>query len=678
MRHRSRRRYGAILVGSSVALVVGAGVALAAQGDTTRVSVASNGTQANSNSVRSALSAEGRYIAFDSFASNLVAGDSNGFGDVFVHDRQTGNTTRVSVASNGAQGNGSSSSPAISANGRYVTFESNASNLVAGDSNGFEDVFVHDRQTGTTTRVSVASNGSQATGPSSEPAMSTSGRYISFLSFAPDMVTGDTNLRSDVFVHDRQTGNTTRVSVDSAGVQGNNHSQISAISADGRYVAFQSQASNLVAGDTNAVHDVFVHDRQNGNTIQASVSSNATQGNGTSIDPAISTNGRYITFRSNASNLVLGDSNGFIDVFVHDQQTGNTTRVSVSSSATQGNSNSLEPAISADGRFTAFSSNASNLVPGDSNGFVDVFVHDRQTGDTNRVSLSSIGTQSNAHAAFPVISGDGRYVGFSTAASTLDPSDSNGLSDVFVHQRLPDLPLPNLSEGVGVVDQTTGVWTLLRPNGQVSSFFYGNPGDVPFMGDWDCDGIDTPGLYRQSDGFVYLRNSNSQGIADVRFFFGNPGDLPLAGDFDGDGCDTVSIYRSSEARWYVINELGANDGGLGAADFSYLFGDHGDVPFVGDWNNDGIDTPGLRRFSNGFVYIRNTNTQGVADQSWFYGDDGDHVFTGDYDGDGVDSIGLFRPSNTTIYLRNSLSTGIAETQFQIGTPNSKPVAGKMN
>jgi hypothetical protein len=252
-------------------------------------------------------------------------------------------------------------------------------------------------------------------------------------------------------------------------------------------------------------------------------------------------------------------------------------------------------------------------------------------------------------------------------------------SDVVVVTRNAPPPAPSPpADGVGVVDQGSGLWTLRRPDGSTFSFFYGNPGDVPIMGDWNCDGISTPGLYRQSDGFVYLRNSNTQGIADIRFFFGNPGDLPMAGDFNGDGCDTVSIYRASEARWYVINALGANDGGLGPADFSYLFGDQGDVPVVGDWNNDGIDTPGLRRFSNGFVYIRNSNTQGNADQSWFYGDNADHVFTGDFDGDGADSIGLFRPANTTIYLRNSLSTGIADTQFQLGTPNSKPVAGRLN
>src|SRR5687767_925344 len=123
------------------------------------------------------------------------------------------------------------------------------------------------------------------------------------------------------------------------------------------------------------------------------------------------------------------------------------------------------------------------------------------------------------------------------------------------------------TDTVGVQDPTTGHWTLRDENTNTKTFVYGNPGDVPFIGDWNCDGVETPGLYRQSDGFAYLRNSSTTGIADVSFFFGNPGDLPLAGDFDGDGCDTLSIYRPSEARFYVINELGVNGGGLGAADF---------------------------------------------------------------------------------------------------------------
>ena len=140
------------------------------------------------------------------------------------------------------------------------------------------------------------------------------------------------------------------------------------------------------------------------------------------------------------------------------------------------------------------------------------------------------------------------------------------------------------TDTVGVVDPTTGHWVLRDENTNTKTIIYGNPGDVPFTGDWNCDGVATPGLYRQSDGFAYLRNSNTTGIADITFFFGNPGDLPIAGDFDGDGCDTVSIYRPAQARFFIINELGVNGGGLGAADFSFEYGNPGDIPVAGDWD----------------------------------------------------------------------------------------------
>jgi SpoIID/LytB domain protein len=221
----------------------------------------------------------------------------------------------------------------------------------------------------------------------------------------------------------------------------------------------------------------------------------------------------------------------------------------------------------------------------------------------------------------------------------------------------------NNGDQVAMHERSSGIFRLRTVTGTVNSFFFGNPGDVPFMGDWDCDGTKTPGLYRQSDGYVYLRNSNTQGIADVKFFFGNPGDVPLAGDFDGDGCDTVSIYRPSEGRFYIINRLGSGDAGLGAADTSFLYGNPGDVPFVGDWNGDGVDTPGLRRSSNGFVYLRNSNTQGVADLSYYYGNSGDQVLVGDWNGDGIDTLGLYRPTNGNVYLRNTNTTGVADVTF---------------
>ncbi len=218
-------------------------------------------------------------------------------------------------------------------------------------------------------------------------------------------------------------------------------------------------------------------------------------------------------------------------------------------------------------------------------------------------------------------------------------------------------------DSVGLVDVGSQwwLWDGLGVGSGLDGFFFGNPGDVPFMGDWDGDGVATPGLYRRADGYVYLRGSNSQGVADVKFFFGNPGDLPVVGDFDGDGKDTVSIYRPSNSMIYIVNELGANDGGLGAADFSYLFGNPGDVAFVGDFDGNGIDSVGLYRQSSGFVYFRNSLSTGVADLDFFYGNPGDVILAGDWDGDGDDTVAVYRPSDGRVYvnLKNarSLTTG---------------------
>ncbi len=232
---------------------------------------------------------------------------------------------------------------------------------------------------------------------------------------------------------------------------------------------------------------------------------------------------------------------------------------------------------------------------------------------------------------------------------------------------------------IGIVDTSTGEWYLRDPaTGATTRFFYGNPGDLPMVGDWDCDGDETPGLYRQSDGFVYLRNLNSQGAANIRFFFGNPGDIPLAGDFDGDGCDTVSIYRPSESRVFIINTLGANEGGLGAADFAYYFGNPGDKPFVGDFNNDGVDTIGLHRESTGLVYFRQTHTQGNADSQFIFGDPGDKIVAAEWATRGVpgpESVGLFRPSTCTSYLRHTNTQGVADVTLTYGVPTGLPVAG---
>src|SRR5690606_33451585 len=224
----------------------------------------------------------GRYVAFTSGASNLVGGDTNGVSDVFVHDRRTGRTTLVSRSTAGVQGNNFSTGAAISADGRYVAFGSFASNLVPGDTNGTWDVFVHDRQTGVTTRVSVDSNGTEGNLPSSSPAISADGRFVAFQSDSTNLVPNDSNAATDVFLHDRQTGSTVRASIAANGADPNGSSTGASLSATGRFIAFGSSASNLVPGDTNAAGDVFVYDRQTGTTSRVSVNSSRVQGNGDS------------------------------------------------------------------------------------------------------------------------------------------------------------------------------------------------------------------------------------------------------------------------------------------------------------------------------------------------------------------------------------------------------------
>ena len=435
-----RRGFRAVSLAAAVGLVAaGLGAPATAVGETTRrVSVSSTEAQGNDVSRDPAISADGRYVAFGSDASNLVPGDTNATRDVFVRDRKLGTTRRVSVSSGETQGNSVSFGlPVISPDGRYVAFGSDASNLVPGDTNRSADVFVRDRKLGTTRRVSVSSTEAQGNGPVSfgPAAISSAGRYVAFGSDASNLVPGDTNGSADVFVRDRKLGTTRRVSVSRAEAQGTNGSFGPVISARGRYVAFTSTASNLVPGDTNDSLDVFVRDRELGTTRRVSVSSTGAQGDSDSFGPAISAAGRYVAFSSDASNLVPGDTNGAQDVFVRDRDLGTSHLVSVSSTGAQGNSVTFDPAISAAGRYVAFSSDASNLVPGDTEGTVDVFVRDRDLGTTRRVSVSSTGAQGNRISFEPAISSAGRYVAFSSAASNLVPGDTNDSLDVFVRIR---------------------------------------------------------------------------------------------------------------------------------------------------------------------------------------------------------------------------------------------------
>jgi archaellum component FlaF (FlaF/FlaG flagellin family) len=402
---------------------------------TSLVSLGNDGSQGNGDSFASAISAHGRYVAFASSASNLVPGDTNGFADIFLRDRLAGTTRLVSVSATGGPADNFSVMPAISADGRYVAWESGASNLVSGDTNGVFDVFVRDMVTGHTIRASLGTNGQQGNGNSQRPALSADGRYVAFESVATNLVSGDTNAQNDVFVRDLASGTTQRVSVGIHG-QGNSGSYEPAISASGRYVSFASLSSNLVAGDTNFVQDVFVRDRQQGTTSRVSVSTFGVQGNEASglNGSAISADGRFVAFASRASNLAGNDSNREDDVFVRDRANGITKRVSLSSDGRQGNAVSGDEqrvGISADGRYVAYFSFATNLVPGDTNGVGDIFVRDRATGVTTRVSVGPGGAQANFDGFDPGISADGQHVVWVSRATNLVDNDTNAAYDVF-------------------------------------------------------------------------------------------------------------------------------------------------------------------------------------------------------------------------------------------------------
>ena len=415
---------------------------------THQVSLAADGSQPDARSNQPSISSDGRYVAFTSEASNLVADDTNGVTDVFVRDMLTGTTTRVSLATDGTQGDKVSYWPYISANGRYTAFVSEATNLVLNDNNEVADVYVHDNKTGKTEVASVSSDGTLGNDLSFWASLSSDGRYVAFMSAATNLVDSDQNHDWDVFVHDMKTGETKRISLASDGAESNAQSEYPVISADGRYVAFASDATNLVAGDTNGYRDVFEYDRKSGEIIRISVASDGTQANeGTELGAiAISGDGKFVAFASMASNLVADDTNQFWDIFVHDRLTGLTSRVSVANDGTQANAGSYGVSITADGRYVAFGSNATNLVSGDTNGVQDVYTYDRQTNQVALVSVADDGTQGDLPSGFTLvapggvdiaygslISSDGRTVIFMSNASNLVEHDDNWKQDIYLH-----------------------------------------------------------------------------------------------------------------------------------------------------------------------------------------------------------------------------------------------------
>ncbi len=618
---------------------------------------ASATTTASGISSEPAISSDGAFVAFRSTATNLATGqsDANSTGDIFLLQRATGVVTLVShtPASATTTANGFSSEPAISADGAFVAFFSFANNLVAGqsDANGDFDIFLLQRATGVVTLVShtPASATTTANSASLEPAISADGAFVAFHSTATNLVAGqsDANGDFDTFLFERATGVVTLVSHTpaSATTTASSDSLGPAISADGAFVAFHSLATNLVVSqsDGNGNYDTFLFQRATG--VVALVShtpASATTASGLSLDPAISADGAFVAFSSTATTLVAGqsDTNGDFDTFLFQRATGVVTLVShtPASATTTASAGGLDPAISADGAFVAFSSTATNLVAGqsDANSNYDAFLFQRATGVVTLVSHTpaSATTTANLGSAEAAISADGAFVPFSSSATNLvaGQSDANGATDVFLFQRSDGAARPpadfdgNGTTDIGVFRPSTGVWYVQGG----ATTYWGTNGDLPVPGDYNGNGTTEIAVFRRTTGVWYV-----QGGATTTW--GTNGDVPVPGDYNGDGTTEVAVFRPSTGVWYV-------QGGA-----TTYWGTNGDIPVPGDYNGDGSTEVAVFRPATGVWYV-----QGGATTYW--GTNGDVPVPGDYNGNGTTDIAVFRPATGVWYVQGGATT----------------------
>ncbi len=377
------------------------------------------------NSFAPVISADGRFVAFESESGTLVPGDTNSVSDIFVYERATGRIERVSVASDGTQADSFSFEPSISADGRFIAYRSHASNLVPADTNGSRDIFVFDRLTRQTTRVSVSSTGAQVPAGSrtEQPAISADGRYVAFWSNANNLVSNDTNGNVDVFVRDLLNQTTERVSLTSGNFQISGDSLGVSISDDGRFVTFTTDANNVVSGDTDSIISVFLRDRSANSTLRVADGEK----------PQLSGNGRFIAFQSSSPLVVSGDTNNTSDVFVYDIANFSLERISKSAAGTQGNGGSSDPKLSRDGKYVVFNSAANNLVSADLNDASDLFIRNRTTNSVFRIPSGSGSSGPGFGFSQPSIDAEGRFIAFDSSLDSLLFPDNNQLADIYLY-----------------------------------------------------------------------------------------------------------------------------------------------------------------------------------------------------------------------------------------------------
>jgi Tol biopolymer transport system component len=647
-----------------------------------RASVSSVGSEANGSNGDAVVSADGRYVVFSALFTNLVPGRLFAtLPTVLVRDRWSYRTEYI----------GEGVAPAISADGRFVAYENRATNQIS----------LRDRAFGTTETISLSTAGTPGNAGSLAPSLSADGRYVLFTSTSTDLVPGDTNASADVFVRDRSTGTTTRLGLSASEAQGNGPSRGVGINGDGRWVLFVSSATNLVPGDTNGVQDVLLRDRVAGTTERVSVSSLGEQGNNASYGQSLSGDGRFVAFTSDAGNLVPGDTNGMRDVFLRDRVRGTTERVNLSSAGAQSDNTSDFADVSSNGRFVVFQTPSTNLVPGDTNNRIDIFLRDRVKGTTQRVSVSATGEQANHDNTRPSMSEDARTIVFSSIATNLVPWDTNGQIDVFAVEPA-GVPTP---QRIAVFRPSTGQWLLRGLDGSSSILTFGVPGDEPVPANFLDDGRsariavfrpttrawlvrtvlgdtldpipfggagDRPvpadylgvgraqvAVFRPTTHEWFIRTDTGETLGPYQF--GGAGDQPVPGSYLGDGRRTqIAVFRPSTRQWFIRSDTGGTIGPI-------AFGEAGDVPVPADYLGIGRVQIAVYRPATSEWWIRSDIGETMRLP---LGAAGDLPYPGDYLGLGHAQPAVFRPTSREWLIRDADG---ATLRIPWGEPGDQPV-----